>query len=61
VVLFSRVWQTFSYEQREILPGVLVEQILENKPTAGLGWNPFGDVVFPGTAVTCGQKYYYIS
>jgi hypothetical protein len=25
--------------------GVLVEQTLENKPTAGLGWNSFGDVV----------------
>jgi hypothetical protein len=38
--------------QGHILPGVLSEQTLENKPTAGLGWNSFEDVVFPRTAVT---------
>jgi hypothetical protein len=54
MVLFSRVWQTFSWFQRHILPGVLVEQTLENKPTANLGWNSFGDVVFPRTDVTLG-------
>jgi hypothetical protein len=52
VDLFSRVWQTFSCSQQYILRGVLVEQTLENKPTAGLGWNPFGDVIFQRTAMT---------
>jgi len=55
VVLFSRVWQTFSWSQRYILRGVLVEQTLENKPTAGLGWNSFGDVILKRTPVTSGK------
>jgi hypothetical protein len=55
VVIFSRVWQTFSWWQGHILPAVLVEQTLENKTTVGLGWNSFGDVVFPRTAVTSGH------
>jgi hypothetical protein len=32
-----RVWQTFSWFQRYILPGGLEEQTLENMTTAGLG------------------------
>jgi len=52
VALFARVWQTFSRWQWEILPGVLVEQTLENMTTAGLGWDSFGDVVFLRTPVT---------
>jgi hypothetical protein len=52
VASFSRVWQSLSCSQRYILPGVLVEQTLENQPTAGLGWDPFGDAVLKRTAVT---------
>jgi hypothetical protein len=55
VSLFSRVWQTFSCSQQYILRGVLVEQPLENKPTAHLGWNPFGDVAPQRTPVTSAQ------
>jgi len=55
VVLFSRVWQTLSCSQRYILRGVLVGQILENKPTAYLGWAPFGDVILKRTAVILGK------
>jgi len=29
-----------------------VEQTLENKPTAYLGWAPFGDIVLKRTPVT---------
>jgi len=32
--------------------GVLVEQTLENKPTAYLEWAPFGDVILKRTPVT---------
>jgi len=52
VVLFSRVWQTFSCSQRYILHGILVEQTLENMTTAYLGWDSFGDVVLKRTPVT---------
>jgi hypothetical protein len=38
-----------------ILPGVLVEQTLENKTTAVLGWAPFGDVALKRTPVTLGK------
>jgi len=55
MVLFSRVWQTFSCSQRYILRGVLVKQTLENKPTAYLGWNLFGDVILKRTPVTSGK------
>jgi hypothetical protein len=37
-----------------------VEQILENKPTADFGWDFFGDVVFPRTAVTCGDSFHIL-
>jgi hypothetical protein len=37
-----------------------VEQTLENKPTAGLGRNHFGDIVFARTAVTFVSKSYRI-
>jgi len=53
--LFSRVWQTFSCLQRYILRGVLVEQTLENKTTAYLGWDSFRDVVLKRTPVTSGK------
>jgi hypothetical protein len=55
VCLFSRVWETLSCSQRYILRGVLAEQTLENKPTAGLGWDSFGDVILKRTPVTSGK------
>jgi hypothetical protein len=35
---------------------VQVEQTLENKTTAYLGWNPFGDVILKRTAMTSFAK-----
>jgi hypothetical protein len=32
-----------------------VEQTLENKPTAYLGWDSFGDVILKRIAVTSGK------
>jgi hypothetical protein len=37
---------------------VLLEQTLENKTTAYLGWNSFGDVVLKKTAVTSSSPFF---